>query len=182
MTPDPAETFGAPVHGAAHFPADRKWAASNRAISAWVTARRHRFFEAISVAKSFQRRLKHLFPLLSEICRGTCPWCPEPCCIVTRVWYDFRDILFFHLTDVPLPPGPLTAEEKEACRYLTFRGCALPRIQRPWGCTQYLCPTQRGYLVKIKGRAALRDLEEILREIAASRIVMEESVTGAHEV
>jgi hypothetical protein len=147
-----------------------------------VTAGHHRFFAAISVAESIRNRLQAVFPLLSEICLGTCPWCPEPCCIVTRVWYDFRDILFFHLTEVPIPPGPLTGEEREPCRYLTFRGCSLPRIQRPWGCTQYLCPTQRGYLVKIRGRAALGDLEETLREIAAARIVMEEAVTGAREV
>lgn len=179
MAPTFAGTGCLPLAEATSIGPDRKWSESNRLVSAWIAEERPRLAEASSLARSIRHRLKSIFPLVSEICRGTCPWCPEPCCIVTRVWFDFRDVLFFHLAGVPLPPGPLHAGTKEPCRYLTFRGCTLPRIQRPWGCTQYLCGTQRRYLIKTSGIMALTDLEAALREIAASRMALEESVAKA---
>jgi hypothetical protein len=172
-----AATAGLPPWGTGSAGPDRKWAESNRALSAWIAGKRPRLAEAVSVARSIRRHMESIFPLMSDIGAGTCPWCPEPCCIVTRVWFDFRDMLFFHLTETPLPPGPLHGKRQAVCRYLTGRGCMLPRVQRPWGCTQYLCLTQRRYLVKGNGRKRLADLEEAIRTIVALRMMMEESVT-----
>jgi hypothetical protein len=159
--------------------ADRTWQASNRLLSDWISDKRRRLTEAILVARSIRGRLTAVFPLMADLCRNTCPWCPEPCCIVTRVWFDFRDVLLFHLTATPIPPGPMRRDKREACRYLTPRGCALVRLQRPWACTQYICATQRRCLVKTAGSRALATLESEIQGIAAARIVMEELAAKA---
>ncbi|MGD8367704.1 MAG: hypothetical protein PVG78_08680 [Desulfobacterales bacterium] len=171
------------VRGASGLPGDRsrsvadgKWRASNRLVSDYVSVNRQRLSEAIRLAWSIRDRLTALYPIMADLCRSTCPWCPEPCCIVNRVWFDFRDVLFFHMTAVPLPPGPLGSDQREACRYLTPRGCALSQLQRPWGCTQYVCATQRRFLAKSGGQVAMERLDSEIQGIAAARIAMEETV------
>lgn len=174
------------VRGAAGSPsndldsvADSNWQASNQLLSDWISDRHRRLTEATLVARSIRDRLTAVFPLMADLCRNTCPWCPEPCCIVTRVWFDFRDVLLFHLTATPIPPGPMRRDKLATCRYLTPRGCALLRLQRPWACTQYICATQRRRLVKTGGSLALEKLESEIQGIAAARIVMEEFAARA---
>jgi hypothetical protein len=155
---------------------DRNWARSNTALRRWITARSEVFADAVLAAASVRRQLEKIFPILDDLASATCPWCPEPCCIANRVWFDFRDILFFHLSRIPIPPGPVKGVEKEPCRYLAAHGCILPRLQRPWACTQYLCGTQRRRLGKTSGQAALSALENDICTIAAARMDMEASV------
>ena len=154
---------------------DRKWIRSNRALSAWISTHRCRLAEAVESAMSIRSALEAIFPILDAVCVGTCPWCPEPCCIVARSWFDFRDLLFFHLNDLALPPGPLSTDEARRCRYLGRRGCRLPRILRPWACTQYLCATQHRFLSKSLGTHALNQLASSIRRICAARILLEET-------
>ncbi|MGB5987685.1 MAG: hypothetical protein WBG37_20440, partial [Desulfobacterales bacterium] len=83
------------------------WAASHQAL--WRLIRRHQrdLRPCQGVAIEIRQQLAALFPLLDAVCRRTCPWCPDPCCIVTTVWYDFIDLLFLHFIETPLPPAPL---------------------------------------------------------------------------
>jgi hypothetical protein len=154
---------------------DRKWILSNRALSAWISTHRCRMAEAVESAKSIRSALKAIFPILDAACVGTCQWCPEPCCIVARSWFDFRDLLFFHLNDLALPPGPLSTDEAGLCRYLGRRGCRLPRLLRPWACTQYLCATQHRFLIKSLGTHVLKNLASSIQRICAARILLEET-------
>lgn len=155
--------------------ADRHWVSTNRALLAWLKTRCPALFLAQEIAASIRERIEALFPLMEDLCRATCPWCPEPCCIVTRVWFDFRDLLFFHLVAAPLPPGPI-GRKGSACRYLSGHGCRLPRLLRPWACSQYLCATQRRFLAKTKGKEKVLALDAEITEIAMMRIAMEEAV------
>jgi len=119
------------------------WATSNQALDRLI-CRHHRYIKpAARIAAVIRQELELIFPLLDTVCRLTCPWCPDPCCIVTKVWYDFIDLIFLHLIEVPLPPGPLAFRPEDPCRYLSSKGCQLSRLIRPWGCIQYTCPTQR---------------------------------------
>jgi hypothetical protein len=121
------------------------WMQSNRLLGRLTQRHRQCLVEARRTALNIRTELEALFPLIDMVSGTTCP-CPDPCCVVTKVWYDFIDLLFFHLISVPLPPGPLADRLEDPCRYLSPSGCRLPRLIRPWGCLQYTCPIQRRYL------------------------------------
>ncbi len=154
---------------------DRRWVSTNRTLLAWLENRRPSLSLALQIASSLQERIEALFPLMDDLCRAACPWCPDPCCIVTRVWFDFRDLLFFHLIAAPVPPGPI-GRKGSACRYLSAHGCRLPRLLRPWACSQYICATQRRFFAKTKGEARVHALDAEITEIALMRFAMEEAV------
>jgi hypothetical protein len=122
------------------------WVKSNRLLGRFTQHHLHRLVLARRTAVNIRQELEALFPLIDKVSRATCPWCPDPCCVVTKVWYDFIDLLFFHLISLPLPPAPLADELEAPCRYLSPRGCRLSRLLRPWGCLQYTCPSQKRYL------------------------------------
>jgi hypothetical protein len=88
-------------------------------------------------------RLDRPMDTLSQV---TCPQCEDPCCRRATLWYDFVDLLVMASTCQPWPPGQPMAAGGAQCRYLGQAGCLLPRIQRPWICTWYLCPRQTAQL------------------------------------
>ncbi|MDJ0781508.1 MAG: hypothetical protein QNJ22_06025 [Desulfosarcinaceae bacterium] len=124
----------------------RTWVISHQGLHRLIQCHHHRLADAVDIARQIRRELGTIFPVIESVCRSTCPWCPAPCCIVTKVWYDFIDLLFLHLNRLPLPPAPLADRLAAPCRYLSARGCRLDRIVRPWGCLQYTCATQRRHL------------------------------------
>ncbi|MFC1516163.1 hypothetical protein ACFL7E_05325 [Thermodesulfobacteriota bacterium] len=97
---------------------------------------------AINAARDVLEQLASIFSLMEDLCSATCPRCPDPCCLKAKVWFDFKDLLFLHLTDQRLPPDPLMKSLTDTCRCSSPTGCTLPRIIRPWICTWYLCPPQ----------------------------------------
>jgi len=125
-------------------------------ITAWQAANDHLDFiirrnlstldQALALAQKVRTRLASIHSLLDDLCGLTCPWCPDSCCLTARVWIDFKDLLFLHLIGHSIPRGQLSSSFQETCRYLSPRGCKLPRISRPWVCTWYLCPTQKANL------------------------------------
>jgi hypothetical protein len=100
------------------------------------------------LAEDIHRRLQKLFPLMKAIGDHTCTRCADPCCETARVWYDFRDLVLYHLLHVKLPAVQPTDSAGGGCRYRSRRGCTLERIARPWICTWYLCPAQKAVLLE----------------------------------
>ena len=149
-----------------------KWVATNRELGGLIRRHGRGLQPAAAVAAGIRAELEAIFPLIDAVCQRTCPWCPDPCCIVTRVWYDFIDLLFLHLIEAPLPPGPLAYRLEDPCRYLASRGCRLPRLIRPWGCTQYTCPVQYTSLRHFDP-AAEKKLDGALGRVRESRYQLE---------
>ena len=118
------------------------WQAANDHLNQDVMRNRHRLNEAIEAAKSAKHQIASLFPLMDGLCQQTCPTCTDNCCLRARVWADFRDLLFYHLAEIPVPDCPLLSQENEHCRHAGPRGCRLHRLQRPFVCTWYVCPPQ----------------------------------------
>jgi hypothetical protein len=155
-------------------PADRMWQDSNRALQRLITRHQAGLERSMSIGQMILHLLESIFPLLDELCRSTCRWCPEPCCIVNKVWINFQDLLFLHLTGCSIPPGQLCGDQYAPCRYLGRNGCRLPRRIRPWGCTQYICSTQKKRLEK-NHAGRQKHLEETIHAIRLARLDMEES-------
>jgi hypothetical protein len=150
----------------------KSWQAANQAIDYHC-----RLYPAdLELSKILAQRielcLNSVFKILDDLCKDSCPWCPEPCCLSASVWFDFKDLLFLHFNQKPIPPCQPKWDLKSPCCYLGSRGCRLPRIARPWICTWYLCPTQTAKLRK--DYPAKRELlKQAFARIKADRILLE---------
>lgn len=86
---------------------------------------------------------------LDDICRLTCPTCEDVCCMRARLWFDVKDLIPYYTRFGRFPDGQIVKTGKgtaSACCYLSLNGCKLPRAQRPYVCTWYLCPDQKTIL------------------------------------
>jgi len=99
-------------------------------------------------ALRIENDLACLGALFDELADTTCACCVRLCCRTARVWLDFKDLLFIHLSGQTLPAHQVRREKEAGCRFLSPRGCRLPRLSRPWVCTWYVCPAQRDALVR----------------------------------
>ncbi|GBC62851.1 hypothetical protein DENIS_3835 [Desulfonema ishimotonii] len=119
-------------------------------------------------AREIQALLATLFPLMDELCAGTCPACAAPCCEVAVIWYNYADLLFLHLNGLRGPEAQPMTDSDAMCRYSGARGCTLPRMVRPWICTWYVCPPQMA-MVREKGRAFRENFDRVVGEIKSKR-------------
>ena len=156
-------------------PQTPQWQESNCALARLLATHRRVLEKAIAVAVEIRRRIDELTPSMTALCRRTCRFCPEPCCITNTVWIDFRDLLFLHLLEEPIPSCQAASDPGDACPFLNHHGCRLPRRIRPWMCTQYICPTQWVVLKKEGGSTAAALIGQIER-IENQRVRMEADV------
>jgi len=157
------------------FPQTPRWHESNCALARLLAIHRRALGKARSVAVEIRRGINQLTPMMAALCNRTCRFCPEPCCIGNTVWIDFRDLLFLHLLEEPIPPCQATSDPQDACPFLSHHGCRLPPRIRPWMCIQYICPTQRAVLNR-KGRPAAAALLGKIERIDMQRVRMEAEV------
>lgn len=153
----------------------RTWRDSNCALARLLAMHRRVLKAPIATAEAIGRGIDELTPLMLALCRRTCRFCPEPCCITNTVWFDFQDLLFFHLTGGPIPARQAASGLKEACPLLGHHGCRQPPRIRPWMCIQYLCPAQRAIIEK-QGPCVLGGLMEKIETIKRQRAMMETDV------
>jgi hypothetical protein len=117
----------------------------------------------IPAVREMERLTQDLAIQMETLCASTCSHCPDPCCLTASVWFDFRDLLSFHLLGTPIPIGQPASDYRGRCRYITPGGCGLPRLIRPWICTWYLCPVQSRWLKKQPGSTGRRLLAALER-------------------
>jgi len=122
------------------------WQEANGSLDFLIQKNLVELDRAMFLAHKVQTRLASIFSILDDLCKATCPWCPDPCCLKAKVWINFKDLLFLHLGGHQIPPEQLLSNLKNVCRYWSLKGCVLPRMSRPWICTWYLCPTQKANL------------------------------------
>ncbi|QTA90182.1 hypothetical protein [Desulfonema magnum] len=152
-----------------------EWDEANRTIRDLIRLYRTELDHPVKLARDIQTGLESVFPILDELCAGTCLWCPDSCCLKAKVWFDFRDLLFLHLSGQEIPPAQLMRDLKEeTCRYLGHKGCTLPRISRPWVCAWYICPPQMTRLRK-KAGPVREKFNQTLQGIKDTRKKMEEA-------
>lgn len=100
--------------------------------------------DLVALAGQLRARILALDSFMDNLCAATCRACTDNCCRRATVWYDFKDLLYLHLASTPFPAGQLISHPGQICRYLTAAGCELPRTQRPFVCTWYVCAAQMG--------------------------------------
>ena len=115
-----------------------EWMEATETISAAMT-QRGRFRALRAAASEIARLYEAIFPVMDYFCESICVTCPSPCCVTAKPWFDFKDLLFFAAAEIPNPRHQTIASTDEVCAYLGPAGCTLPRIQRPFICTWYIC-------------------------------------------
>ena len=123
-----------------------EWQAANAAMATAIGRRPHRFALLRDLAEQIRCRVDLLDPMLDALCADTCSGCTDKCCVKATLWYDFKDLLGFHLGMAPVPAFQLSPESERPCRFLEPSGCVLPRIERPFICTWYICAAQKRLL------------------------------------
>lgn len=176
----PSATAASPVFwsAAGYTVRPGRWQSSNAALARWLADRRRNLGRAAAMAAAIRRDIDALAPQMAALCSCTCRFCPAPCCITNTVWFDFRDLLYLHLTAAPVPPRQAAADPGAACPFLTPRGCRLPPVIRPWMCTRYVCRAQRRRLRTAPPRARPA-LQASIERIDRQRFDMEAAVMQA---
>ncbi len=151
---------------------DTAWRSANRAIGHLCTRHYSSLGPAREITRDLIACLEQIFPLLDQLCGQTCSICRTPCCQIATVWFDYKDLVFMHLSGLETPPGQITRKPAGACTYGGPAGCRLPRLGRPWICAWYLCPPQKGLLTAAP-RDKLRLFAENIRNIKRLRKQME---------
>jgi hypothetical protein len=120
-----------------------EWLEANAAMAAALRNDSRRMDLLRDLSQQIGQRVNLLDPMLDGLCGDTCPNCTDNCCERATVWYDFKDLLGFHLSAAAVPAGQLPSMRKCSCKFLKTEGCALPRIERPFICTWFLCAAQK---------------------------------------
>lgn len=138
--------------------------------------------EPVWYAGQIAQRMAIIDELFGDLCRQTCPGCKESCCHRATIWYDFNDLLFCYLYRDDLPLQQIVKKRGEACPLLTPAGCSLPRLERPFICTWYVCPAQTTIIEQYGSTDPVRKIYSTLREMQSARQLLEnsfvQSVTG----
>lgn len=148
---------------------DQQWKKTNCALARLLTCHHQELKAAIAIAVEIGRGIDGLAEQMAVLCSQTCRFCPEPCCITNTVWFDFRDLLLFHLIELHIPACQAVSDVNDSCPFLSHRGCRLSLRNRPWMCIQYLCPPQLTILRNQKFSAAItmrKKMEMIKRQRA----------------
>ena len=149
------------------------WADINGSIAYLLDRYGRAFGPVVKTAQSIRVRLISLASLLEDLCRRTCPRCPDPCCLGAKVWFDTADLLVLHLNGMPVPEAqPLHAWDG-ICRYAGPKGCRLDRLYRPWICTWYLCPAQMNAL-RGSDEGKRTEVEAVVSDVKNLRKTLEE--------
>ena len=149
------------------------WLEANQSLAHLIKLHRVELQRAMTLARGIQVYLESIFGLMDDLCAVTCPFCPDPCCLNARVWIDFRDLLFLHLSAQQIPQGQIRPKLKQTCRHYSPRGCTLTRVLRPWVCTWYLCPAQVANFHR-KSLAVQENYNRAIKAVKISRKEMEE--------
>jgi hypothetical protein len=125
---------------------NRLWQSANHTLHYLIDRHLHQLDHVTQTAGSIKDFFVSVNSTLDCLCSATCAQCVSPCCLSADVSYDFKDLLLIHLTGQPKPPGQPRRSVHDVCRYLGLEGCMIPRLERPWICTWYICAAQKEYL------------------------------------
>lgn len=128
------------------WPTPALWRAVNDTMAVTIERYQVRLNELKDLAGQIRARIVALDHIMDSLCVQTCPDCRDNCCQRATVWYDFKDLVGLHLGPGAIPPGQLIGSVNQTCRYLSSTGCVLPRAQRPFVCTWFICHAQKEVL------------------------------------
>ena len=138
----------APVEPFPPWGEKQAWDTACRAVRHLRQRHSWRGTRTADLALAVRGHLRTLEGVMEHLCDNTCRFCPSPCCLSAKPFFDLTDLLVMVFNDIPLPPYQTLQRQQSVCRYAGPKGCRLERNQRPWICTWYLCPDQKSRLAQ----------------------------------
>ncbi len=149
-----------------------QWEQINNSITHLSGLYKNQFQSVVVMAKQIQLNFEQLSDPIEQICDQTCGACNDICCEHATIWFDLKDLLYVHFAMDTKPESQIekkqSSQGKQVCCHFSRIGCVLPRIQRPFICTWYFCPSQTQYF-KMIGQKVKRQIERDLFEIKMLR-------------
>ena len=156
-----------------------EWQEFHHTLSLTISTRAAELKHARSLALGIQEQLRTTSDVMDRLGAQTCIHCPTICCLSAKIWVDFKDALFWHLSGQAVPLHQTISHVNQVCQYLGSRGCTLPRLTRPFVCTWYLCPTQVSRLQTRPNHDAWEGLQNTLTSVKRLRQKMENTFVEA---
>ena len=156
-----------------------EWREFHHMLSHTISTSAGELKRARSQAGAIQDQLLTVSDMMAQLSAETCTHCPAVCCLSAKIWADFKDALFWHLTDQAVPLRQTISHVNQVCRYLGSQGCTLPRMSRPFVCTWYLCPTQVSRLQTSPNHNAWEGMQNTLTSVKRLRHKMENTFVNA---
>lgn len=153
---------------------ERLWQSANHTLHYLIDRHQHQLDQVKQTAGCIKDLFASVNSTLDSLCSTICAQCVSPCCLVADVSYDFKDLLLIHMADQVTPPGQPRRSTHDVCRYLGPEGCRIPRLERPWICTWYICAAQKEYLTG-HHEDSLRFLLSAIEQVKMLRNQMEDS-------
>lgn len=141
------------------------WQELQLAIAAICSGLAGKETEVRKLARALHLGYQQLEQPMDQLCSRSCPSCQEVCCVRATLWYDLPDLLFIYLISAELPGGQIFRQPGGACCQLGTAGCVLPRWQRPFICSWYLCASQQTILQGLPEPAGIQATVERLRSL-----------------
>lgn len=157
------------------------WKDANHSLSCLVDRQASVSPVPVRIADEIRQTMKMISSMMDRLCRNTCPWCPQPCCLSAHVWFDFCDLLFLQWSRSAIPLFQPRSRRGEICRFLGARGCRLPRLMRPWLCTWYVCPTQMAWWRKVDPKEMSR-FQDLVHHVRSLRQALETVVVNGESL
>lgn len=131
------------------------WQAATQTMAFTIRQYRGALLPVIDLSRRIYERIHTVDSYMTHLCNQTCPRCQDICCGHAHAYFDFKDLLYLHLSQGRLPAHQTLEKSRQTCRYLNPNGCILPRTERPFICTWYICPDQRACLEQVAPSAML---------------------------
>lgn len=80
-------------------------------------------------------------PFIQKQTAVICPHCTHVCCTDRHGSFDLHDLAYAFCLNLPIPHYDHHRKATDPCQFLTAAGCRLPRHERPFRCTWYVCET-----------------------------------------
>lgn len=116
---------------------------------------------------------------MEKLCDETCANCREICCLQATVWYDLRDMLFLQLSSGTLPLQQISRKPDRSCANLGPEGCRVPRSERPFICTWYICRNQKEVLSVLSDGEPAGNIHARIVEMQEARKLLEKECIEA---
>jgi len=156
-----------------------EWQEFHHTLSLTISTRAADLKRARSLALGIQEQLLTTSDVMERLGAQTCIHCPTICCLSAKIWADFKDAIFWHLSSQAVPLQQTIPHINQVCRYLGSRGCTLPRLSRPFVCTWYCCPTQVLHMQTRPQSGDWADLRDTLQSIKHNRQKLENTFVKA---
>ena len=122
-------------------------------------------------ADELREAFDSISPYIQRHTSEVCPSCPKVCCIDRHGRYEENDLVFIEALGLANLHCDPDRPDTDPCRFLSEKGCSLPRYRRPFRCTWYFCERLLESMHGDKPRdyrefmAAFENLQRLRREL-----------------